>query len=141
MSRSEKLLKRLQESEAENSFFNELAKASKYLIFVDRHYSGLNAELKDLGYDSEIVPEFIDYPRIDRDFQTHLWLNAKRKNTKEKPIIFITNNYADFREPRFNDKNYTIFSVKGNYFANKLINKVIDHLRTKKLSDGIAYTI
>jgi len=108
MSRSEKLLKRLQEIEAENTALNELAKASKYLLFVDRHYSGLPSELKSLGYDREIMPEFSEYPKIDRDFQTHLWLNAKRKNTKDKPIIFISNNYTDFREPRFNEKN-TLF--------------------------------
>jgi len=131
MVRAKKSLERLKKIEEEYNSVNELAKISKYLLVVKRHFSGLKTELNNLGYDCEIVPEFIDFPRVDRDYKTHLWLNAKRKNTKDKPIIFITKNYSDFKT--FTPRNYTIFEVLGNYFTDKLVNKVIDLLRNKSL--------
>lgn len=139
MNKANNILKRFKEIEENYPSINELAKSSKYLIFVDRHYSGLNTELKNLGYDSEIVPEFIEYPRAERDYQTHIWLNSKRKKIKDKPIIFITRNYSDFTN--FTPKRYTIFSVVGNYFTDKLVNKVVDFLRTKSLDSDKVYPI
>lgn len=46
MGRAEKILERLKKIEEEYSSISELAKASKYLIFVDRHYMGSTTNLK-----------------------------------------------------------------------------------------------
>lgn len=138
MGRAVKLLKRLTEIEKEYNQINELAKSSKYLLFIDRNISNINAGLADLGYDSEVVTEFLNFPRPERDFQTHRWLNDKRKKVKTKPIVFITNDYDDFL--KFKERKYTIFGIKQNT-DKKAINRIIESLRTLNLADDTVHKI
>lgn len=103
------------------------SKHSKFLIFVDWHYRKLGLELKNIGYNVQQVPEFqnIDQSKDknEKDRQIHLWLNSFCEKTKEKPIIFITENWLDFRYFKNPKPKYHVFEVKGQYELSKLVNK------------------
>lgn len=125
----------------------QAAKGSKYKLFVDRHYAALLQELLKLGYDAEMVPEFETVDQsIDKDlkdFETHKWLCEKRKKIKEKPIIFITNNYKDFCQLNTPKRTYHIFDVNGQRDLQKILNKIQHSLQDphKDLGDGLSTTL
>lgn len=124
----------------EIAYIKKLENSSKYLIFIDKYYSELNINLKTLGYESELIPEFIELPKVDRAYQKHLWINSKSKNIKDKAIVFITkDSYRTFSY--FDRRNYSILNIRRNYHIDKLVNKIILLLKTYSFNPHRDYCI
>ena len=112
------------------------ADGTKSLIFIDGNSLAIGKFINELGYKTIELPRFLEFPRKDRKYKSHLFMNKRGKSLINPPVIFITCNGHDYIE--FSKRGYAIVVVPQwwNASEEKFKAKFPVYLRTRMCSPG-----